>query len=88
MIGESWEPIHQRLMQNFYEAINANVERIEQTGPPYNFEVPEGFPEGSKQFFENMAFAIVRVQMEGILHNLVDASFTAIAKELSLNKLE
>ncbi len=82
-VGQSWEPVHQRLMQEFWAAINANVERIEQPGrPQYNFQPPEGFPEGSKEFFEGMAYSIVRVQMEGILRNMVDSAMTAVAKEL------
>lgn len=81
-IGESWEPIHKRLMQEFWGAINANTERIESTGPQYDFQVPDGFPEGSKAFFEGMAYAIVRVQMEQILRNMVDAAMTAVAKEV------
>jgi truncated hemoglobin YjbI len=82
-VAESWEPIHQRLMQEFWGAIQANVERVERKGPQYDINPPEGFPEGSKQFFENFAHALVRVQMEGILRNMVDAAMTSVAKELA-----
>jgi len=84
--GQSWEPIHQRLMQEFWGAINANSERIEEDRPKtptaeYQFELPPGFPEGSREFFANFAHSIVHVQIEQILRTSVDATMTAVAKE-------
>jgi hypothetical protein len=85
-VDESWEPIHQRLMQEFWGAVKATAERQEvpnnTPATQYSFEPPAGFPEGSKEFFERMAFAIVRVQMEEILRNMVDSTLTAVAKEM------
>jgi hypothetical protein len=87
--GQSWEPIHQRLMQEFWGAINANSERIEEDRPKtpsaeYQFELPEGFPEGSQAFFANFAHGIVHIQIEQILRNSVDAVMTSVAKEAAL----
>jgi len=88
-IGESWEVVHKRLMRGFWEAINAGRGEGQAGAPPsgsssqYNIEPPAGFPEGSKEFFEAFAHSIVRVQMEGILRNVVDGVMTAISREIS-----
>jgi hypothetical protein len=83
---ESWEVIHKRLMDEFRAAIQANVKRVEQpknSRSGFNFELPEGFPEGSQEFFDNFAYALIRVRMENILQNLTDAVMTSIAKEIA-----
>lgn len=90
-VGQSWEPIHQRLMVTFWDAMKVNAERVQMDQvdpqgnptPLYNFEPPPGFPPGSKEFFEQMAYALIRVQMEGILRNMIDGVMTSVAKELT-----
>jgi hypothetical protein len=94
--NESWEMIHKRLMQEFWSAMNAQNERIQSdqpdtpdgspsqdTGPANLFDPPPGFPEGSREFFNQMAHVLIRVQMEAILRNMADGVMTAVAKELS-----